>query len=409
VRRLTLTEFRTEPAVPLSVVERDAIRRLHPGIRIEPSLGFEGRYDLTADQRIGLVCLPNLVVEVRPKVPMSSVLFLVSYACDAASWLDHQPEFSRDLDLVEMIAIMLAKLVQQATRRGLLNGYQCEDEPLQAPRGRILFDEQIRRRLGHSPPIEVRHDIFTADILENRLLLAGLAAMSRIPLRSEMARRELARARRLFGSVKRLQFLPWDVPDVVFTRLNRHYQPSVSLATFVLRSASLELGAGGTQGSAFLMDMNAVFERFLRTALREAFGVDPSSFPERPPRTSLDVAGLVPLKPDLCLVDRRVIVWVGDAKYKRLPLGGYRNADLYQLLAYSIAFNLPGGTLVYAADEGVMGAEHTVVESGKQLRVVALDLTAPRSNILLQIRTLAASIRPQQSEREVTGSRRGAA
>jgi 5-methylcytosine-specific restriction enzyme subunit McrC len=409
VRRLTLTEFRTEAAVPLSVEERDAVRRLHPGIRIEPTLGFEGRYDLTPDQRIGLICLPTMVVEVRPKVPMPSVLFLVSYACDAASWFAHQPEFSRDLDLVEMIAIMLAKMVQQATRRGLLNGYQSEDEPLQAPRGRILFDEQIRRRLGHTPPIEVRHDVFTADILENRLLQAALATMSRIPLRSKVTHRELARAQRLFGSVKRIQFLPAAVPDVIFTRLNHHYQSAISLATFVLRSASLELGAGSAQGSAFLIDMNAVFERFLRTALREALGIDPSSFPERPPQTSLDVAGLVPLKPDLCLLDRRAIVWVGDAKYKRLPVGGYRNADLYQLLAYSIALSLPGGTLVYAADEGVTAAEHFVVQSGKRLRVVALDLTAPRSNILQQIRSLAASIRPHHAEPEGINSGRGAA
>jgi 5-methylcytosine-specific restriction enzyme subunit McrC len=409
MRRLTLTEFRTEPAVPLSSEERDGVRRLHPGIRIEPTIGFDGRYDLTPDQRIGLVCLPTVVVEIRPKVPMSSVLFLVSYACDAASWVDHQPEFSRDSDLVEMISMMLAKMVQHATRRGLLNGYQCEDEPLQAPRGRILFDEQIRRRLGHAPPIEVRHDIFTADILENRLLQAALATVSRLPLRSVATRRELARAQRLFGSVRRLRFSPTSIPDVVFTRLNHHYQPAISLATFVLRSASLELGAGGTQGSAFLIDMNAVFERFLRTALREALGVDPSSFPERPPQTSLDVAGVVPLKPDLCLLDRSAIVWVGDAKYKRLPMGGYRNADLYQLLAYSIALNLPGGTLVYAADEGVTAAEHIVVESGKRLRVVALDLTAPKSNILTQIRSLAASIRPRQVEPEVIGPQRGVA
>ena len=87
--------------------------------------------------------------------------------------------------------------------RGLLNGYTIEDEPLQAPRGRILFDEQIRRRLGHAPPIEVRHDVFTANILENRLLQAALETMGRIPLRSAVARRELVRAQRLFGSVKR--------------------------------------------------------------------------------------------------------------------------------------------------------------------------------------------------------------
>jgi 5-methylcytosine-specific restriction endonuclease McrBC regulatory subunit McrC len=148
MRRLVLTEFKTKPGIALSISERDTVRRLHPGIQIEPTLGSDGRYDLTPDQRVGLVCLPSLVIEVRRKVPMSSVLFLLSYACDAAFWSDQQPEFSRDLDLVEMIAIMLATMVQQATRRGLLNGYQCEDESLQAPRGRILFDDQIRRRLG---------------------------------------------------------------------------------------------------------------------------------------------------------------------------------------------------------------------------------------------------------------------
>src|SRR5262245_2148868 len=96
VRRLTLTEFKTESAVTLSVRERDSVLRLHPGMRIEPTIGFEDRYDLTPDQRIGLLCLPTLEIEIRPKVPMSSVLFLVSYACDAAYWFDRQPEFARD-------------------------------------------------------------------------------------------------------------------------------------------------------------------------------------------------------------------------------------------------------------------------------------------------------------------------
>lgn len=392
MRRLTLTEFTTSWAVALSAEERDSVRRLHPGIRIEPSLGSEGRYDLTPDQRVGLVCLPRLVIEVRPKVPMSSVLFLLSHACDAASWFEQQPEFSDDLDLVEMVAIMLARLVQQATRRGLLNGYQSEDEALQAPRGRILFDEQIRRRLGTSPPIEVRHDVFTSDILENRLLLAALGAMTRLRLQSAAAKRELVRAQRLFGSVTRLHFEPTSVPAVLFTRLNAHYQPSISLASFVLRSASLDLGAGGTRGSAFLIDMNTAFERFVRNALRVALGVEPARFPERPRAVHLDEAGVVPLKPDLCLLEGGRMVWVGDAKYKRLPVGGYRNADLYQLLAYAVALALPGGTLVYAADEGTRAAEHVVVHAEKTLRVVALDLFVPRSKVLQQIGAVAQGI-----------------
>lgn len=393
MRRLNLAEFRTEQAVTLSVEERDALRRLHPGIRIEPTLGSEGRYDLTPDQRIGLVCLPNLLIEVRPKLPLSSVLFLVSYACDTASWFEQQPEFAHDLDLVEVLAIMLARMVQQATRRGLLSGYRCEDESLQAPRGRIRFDEQIRRHLGVSPPIEVRHDIFTSDVVENRLLLAALATMDRILLRGASAKRELFWAQRLFGAVKRMHYTPAAIPEVIFTRLNSHYQPAVSLATLLLRSVSLDLGAGTVRGSAFLIDMNSVFERFVRSALRDALKVNAVRFPERPPTEHLDEARLVPLKPDLCLLENRRIVWVGDAKYKRLPVGGYQNADLYQLLAYAVALALPGGMLIYAADTGVSGAEHVIVEAGKRLGVIALDLSAPRKSVLQQLQSIADRIR----------------
>lgn len=388
-RRLTLTEFQTLPAQALTASERDGIRRLHDGIRVEPTLGAEGKYDLTPDQRIGLVCLPTVVIEVRPKVPMSSVLFLVSYACDAAKWFEQQPDLARDADLVEILAIMLARVVEQVTRRGLLNGYECEDESLQAPRGRILFEEQLRRRLGFSPPIEVRHDIFTADIVENRLLLAALDAMGRLPQRSLAAKRELARAKRLFGAVRLVRFAPPNIPEIGFTRLNSHYHPAVSLASLLLRSSSLDLGAGAGRGSAFLIDMNVVFERFVRMAMRNALGADTGTFPDRPPRMWLDQKGTVPLKPDLCLVKDGRVVWVGDAKYKRLPSGAYNNSDLYQLLAYCVALGLAGGTLIYAADQGVRNAEHVVAATGKRLRVAALDLSESRKRILEQIEVIA--------------------
>lgn len=91
--------------------------------------------------------------------------------------------------------------------------------------------------------------------------------------------------------------------------------------------------------------MNTAFERFVRNALRATLGVNTASFPDQPPRTHLDQAEIVPLKPDLCLLDDGRIVWVGDAKYKRLPVGGYRKADLYQLLAYAVSLKLPSGTL----------------------------------------------------------------
>ena len=90
-------------------------------------------------------------------------------------------------------------------------------------------------------------------------------------------------------------------------------------------------------------------------------------------------------------------MWAGDAKYKRLPAGAYRNADLYQLLAYAVALNLPGGMLIYAADESVNAAEHVVVHADKRLHVVALDLLAPRAMILRQIESIAHHIKRADS------------
>lgn len=390
--RLVLAEYKTQRGVCLSVDERDAIRRLHGGIRIEPTVGSDGRYDITADQRVGVICLPTRVIEIRPKIPMSSVLYMVSQACGGSKWFNGAPEYVESADLVSIIAIMLARSIERATRRGLLNGYQVEEAALPAPRGRVRFDEQLRRRMGVSPPIEVRHDEFTSDILENRLLLAALWAMSSLTLH-ETGRRELSRAQRLFGSVSLQHYPPASLPEVVFTRLNEHYRPAVSLALLVLRSRSIDLGVGAIRGSAFLIDMNDVFEQFVRVELRRALGSDLRELPDRGPPLHLDRAARVPMYPDFRLMNDGQATWVGDAKYKRLPPGAYRNADLYQLLAYCIALDLPEGTLIYAADDGDKAAEHVTAKCDKRLRVVALDLSVPPLGIRKQMDAIALRVR----------------
>jgi 5-methylcytosine-specific restriction enzyme subunit McrC len=395
LRRLKLLEYKTERDVALTIAQREAIRELHPGILIQPSRLSTDRYDITPDHRIGLIATSDLVLEIRPKIPMNSVLFLLGYSCDAAAWSEEQPAYAEGDDFTELLAVMLARMVERATRRGLLHGYRTEEEALQSPRGQILFQEQLRRRFNVAPPVEVTHDVFTPDILENRLLRAGVALLSRLPLASTLAQRELSRAQGLFGGVNRIHYSGRDVPDVVLTRLNRHYHPALALSTLVLRSGSLDLGGGGPRGSALLVDMNSVFEEFVRKALRNTLKLDTSTFPDRPPPLRLDLAGRIPLKPDLCVVEDGRIRWIGDAKYKRLPSGMYANADIYQLLAYCIASGLPGGTLIYAADEGIGSAEHVAAAGGQRLAIVALDLTAPRSALLRQVDVIADSVRAE--------------
>ena len=142
------------------------------------------------------------------------------------------------------------------------------------------------------------------------------------------------------------------------------------------------------------MDMNVVFQEFVTVALREALGVSERVFLERSIHT-LDERGRVSLRPDLTWWQDGRCVFVGDAKYKKVEVQSVPNADLYQLLAYVTALDLPGGLLVYAQDdaEPVVPLIHKVRNSGKRLEVAALDLSGTLDDVLDRVAHLAQSVR----------------
>jgi len=67
--------------------------------------------------------------------------------------------------------------------------------------------------------------------------------------------------------------IPRRVPQVVFDGRSEHYRGAVGLARLILSGVSFDLGAGEVAASAFLIDMNKVFEDFVVVALRDALRV----------------------------------------------------------------------------------------------------------------------------------------
>ena len=262
-------------------------------------------------------------------------------------------------------------------------------------RGRIRFDEQIRRRPGILLPIEVRYDEFTDDILANQLVKAAAHRLGRMPLRSPEARRGLGWVAGMLDNVSFREWPPNAVPEVTFDRLNEHYRGVVTLARLVLRHGAFESRRGEVRASGFLMNMNDVFQEFVTVALREKLGVSADTLNERIV-PSLDEGGRVHLKPDLVWRDGGHCVFVGDAKYKRID-GSVPNADLYQLLAYATALDLSGGLLIYAKGEREP-ATYTVRHSAKRLEVTALDLSGTLEDVLASVGELARKVRKLRDE-----------
>ena len=395
MREIDLREHERSRPWPLSAAERDALRVV-PSLVVEPAAGREGAYHLTPGSTVGAVEIGDLSVSIRPKLDVARVLFLAGYAPEAFE-VRERFDFREAPTLVEALAPALAAAARRAFAGGLLHGYRVEEEALLTVRGRIRVEDQVRRRLGAAVPVEVRYDEFTDDVTANRLVKAAADRLGRMRLRSRRSRGDLRWIGARLENVSLVEYSPAAVPEVAFDRLNEHYREAVALARLVLRHWSFETGRGKLRAAGFLMDMNKVFQDFVTRSLREVLGVSARVLRAEEGGVHFDEARRIRLKPDLFWWDRSGdCAFVGDAKYKRAD-DGVPNADLYQLLAYATALDLPGGLLVYAQGEAEP-AVHTVRHAGKRLEVHALDLSAPMDELLVGVGRLARRVQALRAE-----------
>ena len=395
MRRIDLQEYQLSNPIALSSAELSVLLREAKtlDLTISPADGDQGGYDMRPRSTVGALELDGLSVLIRPKIGIRQLLSLACYAIGKLKFREEDFDFTDESALPDALAMALASHARRAFSRGLLHGYITVEESLHTVRGRIRFDEQMRRRFGMLLPVEVRYDEFTDDILANRLVKAAAYRLRGMRLRWPKARAGLGWIAAMLENVSFVEFPPNDVPEVEIGRLNRHYAGVVVLSRLILRHSAFEAERGGVRASGFLMDMNVVFQEFVTVALREALGVSERVFGESS-ISSLDVGGNVRLRPDLVWRESSAPVFVGDAKYKRVRIQSIPNADLYQLHAYVTALDLPGGMLVYAKDEGVSKSPtHTVRHTGKRLEVAALDLEQPLDDVIADVGRLAGRVR----------------
>ena len=404
MRQINLREF-ASAEYTLSMAERDTLldHATRLSLTVTPISGG-GSHRLTAGATVGAVEMDDLSVLIEPKIPIPQLLSLACYATEAINPRKSTFDFSRSEALPDTLALALASAARSAFARGLLHGYRAQDEALHTVRGRIRLETQMRRRFGMALPVDVTYDEFTEDILANRLVRAATERLRQMRLRSRQARRGLGSIAATLQGVTPVEIGPWvsgDVPEVRFDRLNEHYRQVVGLSSLILRHSAFESRRGSVRASGFLMDVGPLFQEFVTVALRESLGVDHRTLctDRNIPKTiTLDEGGTDRLEPDLSWWDGPDCAFVGDVKYKELTGRSAPNSDLYQLLAYTIALDLPGGLLIYAQGEEVDLASLRVRHSGKRLEIAALDLSGTLEEVLEQVDRLAAKVERLRDE-----------
>jgi 5-methylcytosine-specific restriction enzyme subunit McrC len=397
VIRETLTEY-DEREISLSS-ELAAALQAAGGTRLSVLQGSSaGRFRIRASSYVGTVLAGDVELRIRPKVPIANVLHLLGHAGLPASWLTgEQAGYDVAPDAAAAFAELYGRTLTNTLARGPLHGYREHHDELVALRGRIDVDSQLRRP-ARVTPLACRYVDFTPDIDANRYVKSATRMLLRTPDVPASARRLLKH-----GMIQ-LEHVDDEVPRIdlpqriVHTRLTRHYQPLLELAELVRRSVTVSDQAGTVVASTFLLDMNAVFERFLEHALREELrGRLEVSVQER---IHLDVDEQVLMRPDLVFRDRRGdVVLVGDVKYKLTDEGFGRTSDYFQLLAYCTRYDVQDGVLLYATVDGETPPTRITVEhAGVRLHTLAVQLSGGPFEIVHEIARIAATLAAFGSE-----------
>lgn len=385
MRTITLGEYRPIRE-RLTKGELDELLTVRDLVGVSPLPG-DGAYELRAGSVVGTIILPSLRLLIRPKVEIENLFYLLGFGAGVARWGEGQFPYRQDPDLFRAVAWIFEAEVRRALAQGMTRGYQPRSETLTTLRGRIDVTAQLRLRQGRPYPLECSFEEYTEDTELNRIVKAAHRRLLQIPgLELRLARR-LRHRYRAFDTIASVEYPPGSVPDLTFTRLDRHWQSAGRLARIILRQQSLRDREGTVVGTTFCVDMNALFERFVEEIVREeAHSAGLQLVSQAPRRLTANIR----IRPDLILRDGGKDLAVADVKYKELKPGKLPHADLYQMLAYCVSLELPAGLLIYASEGPLV--THMVQSAGVDLRIVGIGTTGTPQNLESRARKAAAEL-----------------
>ncbi len=273
---------------------------------------------------VGVIALPTLQLEVRPKIPQNHLLYLLGRASYLPRLGTNEAHLGEASSLFELIAHWFLVGLERLLKQGLARGYRPETAELTVPRGRIsplptgrLF---YRGRLS----VVADYEEFDFDTALNRTLLyAARLLLSNTDLPGRLRRRARRVAARMDGVGE------WHAADrhAAIERRTANYADPILLAKTVIDNVGRHLLEGQGKVWTFLIRTPEAVEEGLRAGLRDYL---PSSLRKR----SLAVPGGITLNPDLVFGEGAAI---GDVKYK---LGGaeWNRSDLYEVVAFAAGF-----------------------------------------------------------------------
>jgi 5-methylcytosine-specific restriction enzyme subunit McrC len=277
-----------------------------------------------------------------------------------------------------------------STDPGSSAAYHETQERLVGICGRVDLPAQLRLA-GLPLPAKCRFDECTGNTPLNRILRGAAVRLLRLPGVTIPTGQALQRLTAQLDGAGPPS--PADLhSQTVCTRLNEYCRPAEHLAGMILGNTSLLDAVGAADAAVFLIDVNKAFEDFVASRLTRCLAGHLVVRAQRPER--LDTTGQVRIKPDLTFEHTPgTAAYIADSKYKITSDGFGREADYYQILAYTGALNVSEGILIYCQHDGTAPPQQIHVRNlGTRLATWALRLDRTSGRVEQELQALAIHI-----------------
>lgn len=295
---------------------------------------------------------------------------------------------------LEFFISVFVRETMKIIKSGLLDGYVSVEENMTAVQGNILFAENIRRNLVHRERLYVRHDIFSPDRAENRLLKSAAAIMTKLS-HSQQNKQNLKKILAFLDEVKPSVSYEADFSKCINTRNSQKYSTALNISRIFLKNQGYAPYSGKYVSFALLFPMEEVFRAYITRLARRCSGISvqakfsgehlwnsPERFPVKPDIILRDRSTGKPC----CIIDTR---WKAVKSEKDIPCN-----DMLRLFAYTHLFGCQRVILLYpeiCRDISGMPANgcYSADSGGAKVYVRFIPLSSDEKSILDFLRELS--------------------
>jgi len=324
------------------------------------------------------------------KVPIQNIYYLLCYAWDKLAEKDVVAVEAIDTTtLADLFARVLINGSNHLIKRGFDRGYVSQQEWMGRLRGRICFQEAIRRNARVTGRLPCDFDELSYDVLHNRILKATMRRLIRTQGLAAECSEGLTQLCRLFSDIQDIELTRRTFGRVQLHRNNQFYDFLLKVCELIYHNLLVSEKPGTSKLMDFVQDerqMASLFEEFVRAFYRihTEIRVKREDIYWRWIATDQVAAGLLPkMQTDISLTSdsRKIIIdckFTPEATKQHYDAQRLRRDHLFQINAYMD--NLEGEwadtcemMLLYPTVDSPLFADYTHKGHKIQIRTINLN------------------------------------